>query len=53
MKKEIFIRTCLFIIYLVIIFIVFFNSDRRMLTIFSAMGSSLYIIFIKKHIDNK
>lgn len=35
--------TLLFIVYLVFIFFVFFNKDKRMVSIFSAIGASIYI----------
>lgn len=40
--------TILFIIYLVIVFFVFFNKDKKMVSIFTAIGTSIYIISIKR-----
>lgn len=40
--------TLLFIVYLVFIFFVFFNKDKRMVSIFSAIGAYIYIIAVKR-----
>lgn len=51
MKKISMIGTFLFIVYLIMIFCLFFNYDKKLLAVFSSIGSAVYVIFIKKYID--
>ncbi len=48
MKKTSLIITIVFLAYLAIIFYVFYNIDKRMLAMFCALGSSLYVVTYKR-----
>lgn len=53
MKKISMIGTFLFILYLVVVFCLFFNYDKKLLVVFSSIGSAIYVIFLKKYADNE
>ncbi len=43
--------TIIFIFYLILIFLIFFNSDKNQMTVYSSIGSAIYIIIIKRYSD--
>lgn len=49
MKNKKLIITILFILYLIMIFYIFYNSDKRLVGVFSAIGASIYIITIRNN----
>ncbi|WP_106460022.1 hypothetical protein [Anaerococcus sp. Marseille-P3915] len=51
MRKVSMIGTSFFIIYLITIFCLFYNYDKKLLAVFSSIGSAVYVIFVKKYID--
>lgn len=48
MKKIRMIGTFLFIVYLIMIFCLFFNYDKKLLAVFLPIGLAVYVIFINK-----
>lgn len=47
-----FVALTLYIFYIIIIFCLFYKTDRRFLAIFVILGLSLFTIFVCKYINN-
>lgn len=45
--------TVAFLVYVVIVFLIFYNIDKKMLAIFCCMGTALYAALLKRFSDSK
>lgn len=53
MKKSGHVISIAFVVYLVVVFMIFYGMDKRLLAIFCALGSSLYVALIKRFSDKE
>lgn len=53
MKKSKLAATVAFLVYVVIVFLIFYNIDKKMLAIFCALGTALYAALLKRFSDSK
>ena len=53
MNKSKLAATVAFLVYVVIVFLIFYNIDKKMLAIFCALGTALYAALLKRFSDSK
>ena len=53
MKKKQTLITIGYLLYLILIFAIFFKTDKRMVAVFCAVGAAIYVVLIKRFSDKK